>query len=236
MAIERLSASNAAKHMACHASANLEAAIPGWTPPDIDDTQASAKGTDLHKIAELSGGYTPKEQQGLAEAIMYVAQLRQTRRFKQLLEVTGEGWWLASKPKTQADVVLYVKDEIHVVDYKFGKIPVDVFGNVQGKYYSLVFSPLAPKATGVRFHIVQPFANNIDSCFFSKQDLEQFMLESQAAETAIVGGDTTFTPGDHCQFCPANPHSRGVKGTPFCPAMMAKLYPHQALDVDDALS
>lgn len=236
MSIERLSASNAAKHMACHASANLELAIPGWTPSLVEDTKASSKGTSIHKILEDAGAYTPKEMEGIARAMFYVAELRQKRRFTQLLEASGTGWWLKSEPKTRADVVLYVADEIHVVDYKFGKIPVDVLDNDQLKYYGLAFAPLAPKAKGVTVHIVQPFANNLNSVWLSAQELETFRLASIAAEVAIDAGDVTFGPSENCKFCPANPHGRGVKGKPYCPAMMKMLYPSHVLDVDDVLS
>lgn len=233
--IERFSASAAAKHLACHASANLEAAIPGF---DIDalpkDTAASSKGTDMHHILELSGEYSAKEQLALAEAMVYVAQLRQTRRFKQLLEADGTGWWLTGTPNTKADVVLYVADEIHVIDYKFGRIPVQAFDNSQGKYYAAAFQPLAPKAKGVTFHIVQPLAQNIDSVFFTKDELAQFRVETAAADAAIQAGDVSFGPSDACMFCPANPHGRGVKGKPYCPALMNLYYPIK-LDEDALL-
>ena len=236
MSIERLSASNAAKHMSCHASANLELAIPGWTEPTASDTKASARGTNMHTVLESSGEFTPSEQMAMAEAMLYVAALRKTRRFTQLLEAAGEGWWLKSKPKTKGDVVLYVADQLDVVDYKFGKIPVDVLDNKQLFYYALAFSFLAPKAKGVTVHIVQPLANNITSVWISTAELEAFRLESIAAEDAIEAGDTTFGPSENCKFCPANPHGRGLKGRPFCPAMMKMLYPSHALDVDDVLS
>lgn len=235
---ERFSASVAAKHIACHASANLEVAIPGWTPPPDDgETKASSRGTDMHKILELAGGYTPKEMAGLAEAMAYVAELRQRRRYKQLLEASSTGWWFQQNPppKTQADVVLYVADELRIVDYKFGRIPVPAPGNVQGKYYALSFLPLAPKAKGVWFHIVQPFADNIDEVFFTLDELEDFRKECLVAEEAILNKDTTFSPGDHCMFCPANPHGRGGRGTPSCPAMLQILYPRPPLDEDAIL-
>jgi hypothetical protein len=222
---ERFSASVAGKQMACHASANLELAIPGYTPPEIDDTKASSKGTAMHHILELAGGYTTREMLGIAEAMTYVAKLRTQRRFKVLNEAHGTGWWLKQKPNTMSDVVLYVADEIHVVDYKFGKIPVDVVGNEQLKYYALAFAPLAPKATGVWVHVVQPFADNIEAVFITATELEQFRLDSIAAEAAILAGDLTFMPSDHCKFCPANPHGRGAKGKPSCPAMIKLLYP-----------
>lgn len=234
---ERLSASSAAKHLGCHASANLELAIPGYTPPDDDgNTKASVKGTDMHELLEKIGEYTPKEMLGIAEAIAYVATLRRTRRFKQILEAPGEGWWLQSKPSTKADAVFYVSDQLDVVDFKFGKIPVLAAGNKQGMYYALAFLPLAPKAKGVTFHIVQPFADNIDSVFFTIDELEQFRLDTIAAEKKIRAGSVEFNPGDHCQFCPANPHSRGAKGKPYCPAMLKLLYPHSQPDEDAILA
>lgn len=236
--MERLSASNAAKHIACHASANLPLAIPGWEPPDNDgNTAASMRGDDLHLIMAGLGLLTPREMRGVTEAAQYVAELRSRRRFTALIEHPSEGWWLKSdpKPRTTADVVLYVQDEIHVVDYKFGKVPVHADDNAQGKYYSLAYLPLAPKCKGVTFHIVQPFIDNFSSTFFSLEDLAEFENETLAAEAAIAAGDTTFGPSDACTFCPANPHSRGAKGSPFCPAMLRLLYPSVPLDEDALL-
>lgn len=239
---ERLSASAAAKHLACHASANLELAIPGYQPPPRDgNTAASIKGTNMHEILEHSAAYSAREMIGIAAAMSYVAELRlgshsaKRRNFKILTEAKGEGWWLKSKPPTTSDVVLWVADEMHVVDYKFGTIPVDAHDNAQGKYYSLAFLPLAPKAQGVTFHLVQPFANNIESVFFSRAELEQFKAETIAAEAAIAGGSLAFGPSDHCKFCPANPHSRGAKGSARCPAMMQLLYPRPPMDEDAVL-
>lgn len=230
----RMSASSVGMQMACHASANLPKAIHGWTPPEEDDTKASSQGTAMHALLEQAASYTPTEMLALAEAITYVAELRKTRRFKVITEAQGNGWWLPTNPPTKADVVLYVQDELHIIDYKFGKIPVEVGANKQGMYYALAFSPLAPKAKFVTFHIVQPLANNIAPTRFTIQELEQFALDSQAAHNAIQSGSTQFGPSDYCMFCPANPHSRGVKGKPSCPVMLKLLYP-SALDEAAAL-
>lgn len=235
---ERLSASVAAKHIACPASANLELAIPGWVPPpNGGDTSASIKGTNIHRILELSAQYTAKEMLGIAEAMAYVAELRTSRRFKILTEAHSGGWWLkaTSPPSTTSDVVLYTKDELHIVDYKFGRIPVDPNGNAQGMYYALAFLPLAPKATHVTFHIVQPFASNIEATVFTLDDLEQFRKDTLAAEAKIAAGDTTFGPSDACVFCPANPQGRGAKGSPLCPEMLQLLYPLPPVDEEAIL-
>jgi hypothetical protein len=237
--IERFSASVASKHLACHASANLELAIPGWVPPpNQGSTAASEKGEAMHHILELAGSYAPKEMEGIAEAMAYVAKLRQQRRFKTLLEEATTGWWLQQKPNTRADVVLHVQDEIHVIDYKFGRIPVSADENVQGMYYSAAYLPLAPKATGATFHVVQPLVKaGISSAFFSREKLEQFMVDTRKAEEKILARDITFTPGDHCTFCPANSASRGARGNKVCPEILKLYHPHRLTDDDimDAL-
>lgn len=228
---ERLTASRASKHVACAASANLELAIPGYQPPpDQGKTVASEKGDRMHKLLEDAGQFTPKEMLAVAEAIQYVARLRQTRRFKVENEAKLSGWWLDSEPPCYADVLLWVADEVHVIDYKFGKIPVMADDNPQGKYYALAALNRAPNAKGVWFHIVQPLIGNIVNTYFTKEELLDFMNETAQAEKRIAGGDTTFSPGDHCTFCPANPASRGGKGSRKCPAMIKMLYPQRRSD------
>lgn len=226
--IERFSASVAEKHVACHASAHLELAIPGLQLPVEDRTIANAAnlGTQMHKFMEDISVLKPKQLLGLAQAIEYIATLRKKRRFNMEVEMASTGWWLSQKPTTRADVVLYVSDEIHVVDYKFGAIPVEVDENSQLKYYALAYYPLAPKAKGVHVHIVQPFADNIDSVFFTRDALEEFRKETAAADAAIQAGSTVFNPTEKgCLFCPANPHGRGDKATHMCPVMLSILYP-----------
>jgi Protein of unknown function (DUF2800) len=82
---------------------------------------------------------------------------------------------------------------------------------------------------------VQPWADNIETWFADTARLQQFMADAQVAEAHILGGSTTFSPGDHCKFCPANPHGRGAKGKPYCPAMMGLLYPQPAVNYDEML-
>lgn len=226
---ERFSASVAGRHMACHASANLPAAIPHYTPPVIDSTDAANRGTTAHSHLEKLWEYSAREIAAFAATLQYVADLRSTRRFKVLIEQEMTAAWLATKPTTKADLVLHTNDEIHVVDTKWGKIRVEVVDNEQLLYYAVTYGVLAPKAKGVTVHILQPNCTggpNMESWFIDTVRLQQFMADAQAAETAIQNGDVSFGPTDHhCTFCPANPHSRGVKGHPLCPAMMGMLYP-----------
>lgn len=226
--VERFSASRAAQLMACHGSANLELSIPGWVPPVIDrEKGAKGKGSRLHEYLEGTSDLTARDLRCLAEALLYMADLRSRRRFHVLKEETVEATWLQSKPRTTVDVVLYTADELHIVDYKTGMIEVSPINNEQLMYYALCFAHLAPKADGVHLHIVQPWTkeSNMTEWFISAADLQDFMLLAQAAEKEILSGSTVLSPSDHCTFCPANPHSRSDKGRPMCPPMMQLLYP-----------
>ena len=234
---KRFSASNAAQLIACPGSANLDVAIPGWQePPKRDDAGARKKGHELHEYLDRTSTLSPKDLESLAAALLYMAQLRRQRRFKILTEETIEAAWLDTHPTTTVDVVLYTQDELHIVDYKTGLIRVSPVNNEQLMYYALCFLHLAPRAKGVTLHIVQPWvADGIESWYVTASELADFMLLAQATEQKILSLYPGLHPSDHCTFCPANPHSRGDKGSPMCPAMMQVLYPMHA-DEDEILA
>lgn len=233
---KKFSASTAAMSMACHASANLDLAIPGWVEP-VRDEVAGAKGvgTLMHEAFAKVVERPVSEIRAFIAALEYIADLRSTRRFKVMIEETMTAEWLQSKPKTTADLVLYTQDEIHVVDLKWGKILVDVYDNEQLMFYDVTYGALAPKAKGVTNHILQPRVGGFESQFVDSVRLAKFMGQAQAAERAILNGSVQFGPSDHCTFCPANPHSRGDKGAPLCPTMMQMLYP-RVVDEDEILA
>ena len=238
---ERFSASRAAQLMACPGSANLELSIPGWTPPVVDPEKgAKGKGHTLHEFLQQTSEFSAKDLRNLSIALAYVADLRSRRRFKVLAEVSREATWLQARPKTTVDLVLYVQDELHIIDWKTGKIPVFADDNEQGLFYALTYADLAPKAKGATIHIVQPWAandsfNGISSWYADTNTLMDFMQRAVDTEQQIMAGSTKLNPSDNCKFCPANPHTRGDKGYPLCPAMMQMMYPLTA-DEDEILS
>lgn len=233
---ERFSASVAGRHMACHASANLELAIPNWEAPVRDETAGQkGVGTARHKMLEPMMELGPSDLQHMIDVMQYVADLRKTRRFKVLVEEKVQATWLQSQPFTTADLVLHTQDELHIIDYKWGKIPVEVVDNEQLLFYGVTYAPLAPKAKQVTLHILQPYAANYSSWTVTTLELQKFMDEAIAAEDSILRGSLQFGPSDHCTFCPANPHSRSDKGRPLCPPMMQLLYPTNRLDEDAIL-
>lgn len=228
---KKLSASSAERLSACPGSANLPAAIPGWKDGTPKVGNAADKGSFFHEIMEMAGTLSRPEMLNLIKALEYFATLRALRNFKMLIETELTIDFLTEPVSTRPDLVLHTQDEIHVVDWKAGKIFVDVNDNYQLMMYGLCVRPLAPKAKGVWLHVVQPNSKEwepgLAMVFVTMQQLDQFKQEMIDADQRIANGDLTLVPGDHCTFCPANPHSRGLKGSPLCPEMMAVLYPER---------
>ena len=78
----RFSASVASRLISCPASANLETAIPGWEEPTVDhEAGAKGKGTALHKILQDTSEVSARDLRYLAQALEYVADVKQQRRF-----------------------------------------------------------------------------------------------------------------------------------------------------------
>ena len=234
--MEKFSASRASRLMNCTASGALEITIPNWTPPveDPDADNAANRGTHMHEVFAKVNELSPKEYVGFAHALIYVAELRAKRRFKVLIEQTRKSEWLPVPVPTTADLVLYTQDEIHVLDFKWGKIPVEVVDNDQLLYYAATYAPLAPNAREVTVHIVQPNIHVFESWSVDTATLLAFMVKANQTQNDMHSGQFTFMPGDHCTFCPANPHSRSAKGSPLCPSMMQMLYP-APFDEDEIL-
>ena len=226
MSTPRFSASIAGRYMACPASANLDKAIPNWTPPDVDPMAgAKGRGTTLHALLEPVVKLSVPDMRDYVRILNYVWDLRQRRRFQAWAEHTVCADWLDSKPWTTADLVLFTKDELHIVDFKFGRIPVQIVGNEQLLFYAASYAHLAPNARAVTLHVLQPAADQMEEWVADSTEIARFMNRARVSEKLVMAGDTTFGPSDHCTFCPAYPHSRGDKGKPLCPATMNLLYP-----------
>lgn len=232
---ERFSASVAGRHMACHASADLPAAIPNFQYPEVDETKGmKGEGSRMHELYEQLVLMKVADRRKFIATLDQIQALTETRRFKVLTEQSTVADWLPSKPRTTVDHVLYTKDELHIIDFKWGAIEVDPFENEQLLFYGASFLHLAPRAKFLTLHIAQPKAGGLVSWECSATRMKQFMDDAIAADTAIRAGSVSFGPSDHCTFCPANPHSRGDKGKPLCPAMMQLLYPSK-LDEQEIL-
>ena len=78
----RFSASSAGRLMACPGAANLEAAIPGWTPPVEDPTKFKAKplGSRVHEILVPFAQMTPTFLHWFYETVTEFSKLHHTKR------------------------------------------------------------------------------------------------------------------------------------------------------------
>ena len=230
-----LTASSAEKFSLCHGAANLPAAIPGWKDGTPKPGNAADLGSAAHELLAFYGTMSPAELKAYVLALSYLHELKLTRRFKVLVEASAPAHWLDEQnpPITTVDLVLYTQDELHILDWKWGQLHVPVKRNKQLMYYAMTFAHLAPKAKGVYLHIVQPKDASWDpefaAVYVSADELAEFADEMREAHQAITTGDVTLTPGDHCTFCPANPYSRGTKGSPLCPAQSDVLFPDRVL-------
>ena len=104
--------------MSCPGSADLEAAIPGYVSPEKNENGRKGEGHRIHDLLASIITMPLRDVEKMVEALDYVAKLRRTRRFNVLAEESAVAEWLVSKPTTTVDLVLYVQDEIHVIDWK----------------------------------------------------------------------------------------------------------------------
>jgi hypothetical protein len=243
--MQKFSASQAEKFIGCHASADLEKSIPGFKLPENDpdrepdlpdnleyivgmiekvstdtgSSKAANRGTLLHAcVATLLSEFKTQGQfEKLLQLFIALNAVMQKRRFKVLIEVTAVLDWLQRPAPTTADLVLYTADELHVWDWKFGSMPVSTSA-LQLKIYAFAFLFLAPKATGVWVHVLQP--GNYAEVFFSRQQLLDAVELVKKHEAAVIDGDLSFNTGKQCEFCPASPFTRGAKGNISCPTFV----------------
>lgn len=172
---------------------------------------------------EEQAGIAPRRITFLAEALEYVADLIDALDEDTLelqTEVTKQALWLKTKPNTTVDLILKDEHEMHVIDLKMGDIEVTPIENEQLMYYAVTFG--AAEYDHATLHILQ--RKYTDNWRADKKVLEDFQERMQNSEREILDGDIRLTPGDHCTFCPANPHGRGDRGSKACPAMLSLLY------------
>ena len=188
---------------------------------------------DLDLVEQLP----PKMLRYVSDAIEYYVQLIQDVGIARKMQIHAEESlgcdWLPSKPLTTPDVVILTNNTLDVLDWKTGTIPVDPMGNDQLLFYlasalNTHVSRSSWHEYTLRVHVVQP--GNQASETVEYDELMAWMQDAVTADQAILQKDLALQPGDHCTFCPANPHSRGDKAAPWCPPMYNMLYPDTTND------
>lgn len=193
--------------------APLHEVIPAWSEQDEITEEW------VHH-AEEDVVTSPAHIRFIAECLRYVFEIIEHREGALLLmEETRVATWTQTKPKTTADLVISDGKTLDVIDFKTGSISVSVEYNEQLMYYAKTYRKKEKK---INLHVLQP--KNLVEWELDPETLEAWVTEVLASEKAILKGDRTLTPGTHCQFCPANPFSKGEQGSPKCPAQMEVLF------------
>lgn len=188
--------------------------------------------TDGNETSETKMvGAPPKRIRFVADALTYVASLLVDMGpdTEILSEVKATAEWLTTGPKTTVDLILKNPSRMEVLDLKMGEIEITPIDNQQLLYYAATFGGL--NYDSVTLHILQ--RNHIDSWEVKQDYLRSWAESVQDSERSILEGDLTLTAGNHCKFCPANPHTRGDFGSKACPVMMTLLYGERDIEVSD---
>ena len=214
-----LSASSAARWLACPPSAVAAAAYPK------QDTEFTQEGTLAHEVAELiaiSGRRHCLDDvqmwtrsQDVTEEMIdcaksyrdYIAELKSTDDAVVLLEQRVDfSPWVPDGFGT-CDCIILQGEMMDIIDYKFGKgVAVSANRNPQMMLYALGALNdygFAYDVQKIRMHIFQPRINNISTYETTVADLVAWADEvvKPTAELAAKGkGD--YKPGEHCRFCP----------------------------------
>ena len=185
----------------------------------------------------VTHAFPPRQMMFISEAMVYVWDLRSelhttNENVDVYTEHSMQARWLPQPTLTTVDVGIVCDHEIHVVDYKNGAIAVNPEFNDQLLFYAATLLQYGDENIHwITMHILQP--KNFAHWTVTRAFLERWIKDAGKAQQKILDQDLSLNPGDHCTFCPANPHSRGDKGTPLCPAKTAQLYPESSATVDE---
>jgi hypothetical protein len=223
-----LSASSAARWLACPPSAVAAEAYPN------EGTDYTREGTLAHEVAEAvaSGKGLPENAakdgihadvtvemvqcaQGYADYIQ--EQIRDDNAVVLLEQRVDFSPWVPDGFGT-ADCIILQGNTMDVIDYKYGKgVAVSAKDNPQMMLYGLgalnEFG-FAYDVKTVRLHIYQPRLNNISTDEISAGELmawAEMKVKTIAAKAAQ--GKGTYTPGEHCRFCPHAGRCRALTKT-----------------------
>ena len=164
---------------------------PGWFAFPVNDEMVYGVQTMIDEVDRLTAE--------MVEPVIF------TERF---LDMT----WLDSRLGGTADVTLIDNDPlgdgwIHLLDYKNGRVIVEVVDNEQMKNYAVGLLHEHPDALGVVVHLVQPNATHEDGIIrtatYTRDELLAFEVELKKAADATSAPNAPLRAGDWCMYCPA---------------------------------
>ena len=211
-----LSASSAARWLACPPSAVAAEAYPnegtdytreGTLAHEIAEWIASGRSKDKHLEKGQDDGVTAEMIECAKGYADYIQEQLQGPDAQVLLEQRVDfSPWVPDGFGT-ADCIIIQGDTMDVIDYKYGKgVAVSAEDNPQMKLYGLGALNdygFAYDVEKVRLHIYQPRMNNISQYELTVEELTTWGDKTvRPTAQKAAKGKGTYTPGEHCRFCP----------------------------------
>lgn len=224
----RLSASGAARWLACPPSVKLEENFP-----DTGSVYA-AEGTLAHSVAELKVSKYAVEPMSTRTFNTRLNKLKKHELWQPEMDgytdeyldyIKAEMLSYTTKPFVTverrvdfsdvvpggfgtADCLILAGNVLHVIDFKYGKgVPVEAEGNPQMRLYAYgavrAYALLYSFDT-VKMTIFQPRLKNISEAEMSVDELRHWAQEEVKPVALLADkGEGEYNPGPHCKFCRA---------------------------------
>ena len=218
-----LSASSAARWLNCPPSAKLNEgsdegssyAAEGTLAHSICEVKlrgyaaAIPKRTTTAKLKKLKNDplYQPEMDGYTEEYIDYVKKIALSFSGPATIRIEEQVDFSALVPEAfgTADCLVLFSDELHVIDFKYGKgIKVDAEENPQLKLYALgALSKFGfiYNISKVVLHIVQPRLDNFSMWETTAAALRTWGEQIKPTAQLAYNGEGEFRSGDHCRFC-----------------------------------
>lgn len=214
-----LSASGAARWLACPPSAREEQKFP------VESSPYAVEGTRAHALAEKhlkrylkTGDPTVafEEDAEMVEAVQFyvdtvVEKINEARKSSKDAQVCIEkqldfSQWVPQGFGT-GDTVILSDSFLEIIDLKYGKgVPVSAKSNPQMRLYALGMYALMGwlyRADKVRMTIVQPRLDNISTETITVEELLAWGESIKDIADKAFQGEGEYKAGDHCRFCRA---------------------------------
>ena len=195
-----LSASSAKRWIACPPSARIAAEFPDR------ESEAAVEGTLAHAQAEkwFQDGVTPTDPYVLRYVAAVTGLVREMESPTLLIEQRIDYSHIAPKGFGTADCIIYNKDLLHVIDFKYGQgVLVETENNPQMILYALgAIRQLKIIPQEIKMTIFQPRMDNLSTWTITAAELQKLGQQIKPSAKMAWEGKGELSAGDHCTFCP----------------------------------
>ena len=196
-----LSASSAKRWIACPPSARIAAEFPD------KESDAALEGTMAHAQAEkwFQEGVMPTDPYVIRYVDAVTCLVRDMEDPTLLIEQRIDFSHIAPKGFGTADCIIYNKDLLHVIDFKYGQsVLVETENNPQMILYALgAIRQLKIIPKEIKMTIFQPRMDNLSTWTITAAELQKIGQQIKPSAKMAWEGKGELKAGDHCTFCPA---------------------------------